>query len=78
MSLRTNGDGFENSLRNIASNKGLAYLVSPQVGEFYRTLVMLRPPYLKESQWSGYKNIKNSHFRALMNLVIADKSTKEK
>jgi hypothetical protein len=39
---------------------------------------MLKHPYLKEQQWSGYKNLKNSHFRALMNLVVDDKSTKEK
>ena len=42
VSKRGHGDGFENSLRNIASNKGLPYLVSPQIGEFWRTLVILK------------------------------------
>jgi hypothetical protein len=65
--LRGLGDGFENSLRNLASHNGLAYLVSPQIGALWKTLVMLKRPYLKEHKWSGYKNLKNSHFGAFLN-----------
>ena len=65
--MRGKGDGFENTLRNIASHKGLAYLVPPQVGAFWKTLVMLKKPSLKQSKWSGYKNLKNSSFAAFLN-----------
>ena len=62
-----NGDGFENSLRNLAAHNGLAYLTSPQIGLFWKTLVMLRKQYLVESKWEGYKKLKNSYFGAYLN-----------
>lgn len=74
---RGQGDGFENTLRNIASNKGLAYLVSPQIGEFWKTMVLLKPTYLQQSKWSGYKRLKNSSFKALLNFEVLDKSNEE-
>ena len=45
VAMKTNADGFENNLRNIASHQGLSYLVSPQIGAFWRILVMLKRPY---------------------------------
>lgn len=77
VSLRSAADGFENSLRNIASHEGLAYLVSPQVGELWNALVMLKNTHLKENKWNNYRNLKNGHFNAYLNFKIRDWSTEE-
>jgi hypothetical protein len=77
ISIRSAGDGFENSLRNIASHEGIAYLVSPQIGELWKTLVMLKNTHLKENKWNNYKNLKNSNYNAYLNFTIQDWSTEE-
>lgn len=74
VAMKTNADGFENNLRNIASHQGLSYLVSPQIGAFWRILVMLKRPYLKDTKWQGYKNLRNSSFSAFINFEVYDKS----
>ena len=68
------GQGFQNALKNVASNKGLAYLVSPQIGQFWRVMVLLKNNYLKENQWESYKNMKNNHFRTFINMCVLDRS----
>ena len=75
VSIRSAGDGFENSLRNIASHEGIPYLVSPQIGELWKVLVMLKNTHLKENKWNNYKNQKNSNYNAYLNFKIQDWST---
>jgi peptide deformylase len=77
VSPRSSGSGFENSLRDIAARHGLAYLVSPQVGELWRTLVMLRPGYLQEGRWVGYSGLRSASFAAYLNPELLDQSEKQ-